>query len=471
MLLCQHWGFYLFQQQTPFCLLGSGSRLFQTSWRAYLLAYLGANVWVFVTKSEDDGSLPYDHAFWVNFFHHENVSRCIYQGVLDYAAQVGLTSSEVHDILEPSHPCIITTSKIDHEAMQPFFAWMPTERIFKTFKHTTQFIRIPSSTYLCKHNRSANPAANIFCQGEADATNTIFSDTPAVDGGQTSAQIFTNRRTKLVTIHPSNNTDENEILGALKNCICWHGAPDELIGDNAIIYTGSKFMKYVCNLYIQLWQSESYYQHQNYAENIWQSFMDGTDCLLDFSGAAKMLAFLDLIYYTFIWNHMVDPSILDGTFSPYTLSTRCFDDISLLLYFCFNESVYCLVDQEQQHFPLKSKEICGRWVSISEHVEASMTWKIITNKTWKVICRSYICSALDPKSHNLSFDPLSSTDFCMLLSPPPINEPQSMIPLLPHLSHPKILHMTISILPKLFSSVIMERVMPLLPHFDTITKW
>ena len=66
---------------------------------------LGADVWVFVTKSEDHGSLPYDYAFWVNHFHQENVLRHIYQGVLDYAAWVSISSLEVHDALEPTSPC------------------------------------------------------------------------------------------------------------------------------------------------------------------------------------------------------------------------------------------------------------------------------------------------------------------------------------------------------------------------------
>ena len=43
----------------------------------------GADVRVFVTTSEDDGTLPHDHYFWVNYFHRENISRHIYQGVLD----------------------------------------------------------------------------------------------------------------------------------------------------------------------------------------------------------------------------------------------------------------------------------------------------------------------------------------------------------------------------------------------------
>ena len=53
----------------------------------------------------------------------------------------------------------------------------------------------------------------------------------------------------------------------------------------------------------------------------------------DFTGASLHLAMLALIYYAFIWNHIIDPSISDSTYSSYTLATGRSDDISILL--CF----------------------------------------------------------------------------------------------------------------------------------------
>ena len=214
---------------------------------------LGADICVFVTKSEDDGLHPYDHTFWVKCFHRANISHHIYQSVLDYAAQVSIESLEVHDILEPSSPRITTPTKIDHKVMWPFFAWMPVEHICKTFEHTTQFMRILLSTYLWKCHRSANPAANIFCQAEADATDITFSDTPAVGGGQTVVQFFAGCHTKLASVHPLKDTSEEKILGAFQDHVWWYRAPDELTADNASVYNGIKFLKCVCDLYIQFW--------------------------------------------------------------------------------------------------------------------------------------------------------------------------------------------------------------------------
>lgn len=43
-----------------------------------------------------------------------------------------------------------------------------------------------------------------------------------------------------------------------------------------------------------------------------------------------------------------------------------------------------------------------------------MTWLVLTDKTQKIHSVSEIYSDLDPKQHNLSLDPLSSTDFKLL---------------------------------------------------------
>jgi hypothetical protein len=66
--------------------------------------------------------------------------------------------------------------------------------------------------------------------------------------------------------------------------------------------------------------------------------------------------------------------------------------------------VYFLVDESEQHFPGKSKELRGRWVGISEHIGNKMTYKIITDDTGEEVCRSAIRSALDPTMKNLRED-------------------------------------------------------------------
>jgi hypothetical protein len=64
------------------------------------------------------------------------------------------------------------------------------------------------------------------------------------------------------------------------------------------------------------------------------------------------------------------------------------------------------VDESEQHFPGKSKDLRGRWVGISEHIGNKMTYRIITDDTGEEVCRSAIRSALDPTMKNLCEDPI-----------------------------------------------------------------
>ena len=81
-------------------------------------------------------------------------------------------------------------------ALRPFFAWTSTSSIKDTFNVTTRHGTAPhTQDYIKKHFKSRNPVFNITRRSEAVATDTIFSDTPAVDDGSTMAQFFCGRDT------------------------------------------------------------------------------------------------------------------------------------------------------------------------------------------------------------------------------------------------------------------------------------
>jgi hypothetical protein len=81
------------------------------------------------------------------------------------------------------------------------------------------------------------------------------------------------------------------------------------------------------------------------------------------------------------------------------------NDISPMLYFSFYKPVYYLVDKTT--FLPEIKELCGRWVGVSENVGHFMTYKILTDDTRQIIHRSNIRSAADPNARNLCLDPLN----------------------------------------------------------------
>ena len=81
----------------------------------------------------------------------------------------------------------------DYEALRPLFGWLPIDIIKRTFAATTQYARMPMSSVLQKHYKSPFPACNIRRRNQSVATDTVHSDTPAIDLGATSAQIFVGR--------------------------------------------------------------------------------------------------------------------------------------------------------------------------------------------------------------------------------------------------------------------------------------
>ena len=84
----------------------------------------------------------------------------------------------------------------DWNALRPFFAWTSPSSIKDTFNVTTRHGTAPhTQDYIKKHFKSRNPVFNIPRRSEAVATDTIFSDTPAVDDGSTMAQFFCGRDT------------------------------------------------------------------------------------------------------------------------------------------------------------------------------------------------------------------------------------------------------------------------------------
>ena len=93
----------------------------------------------------------------------------------------------------------IKTQPIDFEKLRPYFGWVNKHTIEKTFNKTTQravaFTRYP----MRKHFNSRFPAFNI---SEQAATDTIFSDTPAIDSGVTMAQMFVAKRTVVTDAPP-----------------------------------------------------------------------------------------------------------------------------------------------------------------------------------------------------------------------------------------------------------------------------
>ncbi len=105
----------------------------------------------------------------------------------------------------------------------------------------------------------------------------------------------------------------------------------KLVADNAPMYRGSSIAKYLLDMFMSLWQCESKHQHQNLAERRWNVVKRFTNRTLDRSGAPPGFWLFAMLLVIFCLNHMVDPSLADGTQTPLGYATGTVRDVSHLM--------------------------------------------------------------------------------------------------------------------------------------------
>ena len=80
--------------------------------------------------------------------------------------------------------------------------WQSEQVIQNTYKVTSRFGgTIPHHDYLKKPFNSRNPVFNITRRNESVATDTIFSDTPAINDGSAMAQVFVGKDTLVCDVY------------------------------------------------------------------------------------------------------------------------------------------------------------------------------------------------------------------------------------------------------------------------------
>ena len=88
------------------------------------------------------------------------------------------------------HKHDVKTETPDYDKYRPYFGFVNTDTIRDTFKNTTQW-GVSVATYPMKrHLKSRNLVLNVPRRHEAVATDTVYSDTSAVDSGVKQAQWF-----------------------------------------------------------------------------------------------------------------------------------------------------------------------------------------------------------------------------------------------------------------------------------------
>ena len=158
----------------------------------------------------------------------------------------------------------VTPREPDYESLRPNFAWQSAATVKLTMENTTQNARLPMSTHLKTAYKSPNPAMNVHRRDESVATDTVYSDTPAVDSGEMCAQFYCGLESHVCDVYGMKT--DSQFVNTLEDTIKHRGAPSRLISDRAQVEISNRVQDILRAMYIGSWQSEAYHQHQNPAE-------------------------------------------------------------------------------------------------------------------------------------------------------------------------------------------------------------
>ena len=146
-------------------------------------------------------------AFDPNFYEFGDYTQIAIQtlNILDDSSS---TMTPCPTFMANQHDCRTYQHAVNHEApdyekFRPYFGCVNVITVQKTMEQSTQWgVSLPNSFPMKKHLKSRNPALNIPRRHEAVPTDTVFSDTPAVDSGVKQAQMFVGRDTLVVDAYP-----------------------------------------------------------------------------------------------------------------------------------------------------------------------------------------------------------------------------------------------------------------------------
>jgi hypothetical protein len=271
--------------------------------------------------------------------------------------------SNVYDLILAD----VAKVKPDFALLRPLFGWAPADTIKKTFDVTIQYAHGRVSDTLKQHWRSSFPACNVKRRNVAVATDTVFSDPPAVDSDITAAMIFVTRESLTADVYVL-KTDK-EFVNNLEDNIRESGAMDKLISDCAKADMSERVKHILTALCISSWYSEPYHQNQNFSENRYVTIKATTNRVMNLSGAPAHTWLLALLYVCLPLNHLASAALVCQT--PLQILTGQRPDISKFLHCSFFKPFYYHVYSNT--FPSVSKEEQGWWAGRATHVGDELT--------------------------------------------------------------------------------------------------
>ena len=216
------------------------------------------------------------------------------------------------------------------------------------------------------------------------ATDTVYSDTSAVDSGVKQAQLFVGKESLVSDIYPIRSG--KQFVNTFEDNIRKRGAMDKLMSDSAKNEISHKVKDILRAYNINDWQSEPYHQNQNPAEWRYRTIKAWANTIMNRTGAPEHCWLLTLQYVCDILNHMSTASL--GGQVPLQVLYGVTPDISIVLLYTFYQPVFYAT--HDQHFPSESEERAGFWVGFAEHCGDSLTHMILDADSLKIIYRSAV---------------------------------------------------------------------------------
>ena len=292
----------------------------------------------------------------------------------------------------------------DWNTQRPSLAWTSPSSIKDTFNVTTRHGTAPNTQdYIKNHFKPRNPVSSIPRCSEDLATDTIFSDTPAVDDGSTMAQFFCGHDTLVCDAYGIKST--KQFINTLSDNIRKWGAMDTLISDGGNYDISKGVTDLLHSLFIQDYQSESYHQDQTKTETCFGPAKRCTNTAMNTSGYLACCWLLCLQYIFVVLHHLASPT-LHGIYPGRALQGTN-PDISFMLHSSFYESVYYRIDSSEPdfNFPSSSNDNKGYWVGFAANQGDSLTWRTLTEDTQRIIICSGIQNALSTTTNQCLASP------------------------------------------------------------------
>ena len=281
----------------------------------------------------------------------------------------------------------------DWNTQRPYLAWTSPSSIKDTFNVTTRHGTAPNTQdYIKNHFKPRNPVFIIPRCSEDVATDTIFSDTPAVDDGSTMAQFFCGHDTLVCDAYGIKST--KQFINTLSDNIRKWGAMDTLISDGGKYDISKGVTDLLHSLFIQDYQSESYHQDQNKTETCFGPAKRYTNTVMNTSGCPACSWLFCLQCICVVLNYLA--SIPLQGICPVQALQGTTPDISFMPHTSFYEPVYYRIEFSEPdfHLPSSSNEKKGYWVGFAANQGDSLTWRTLTEDTHMIILCSGIQSVL-----------------------------------------------------------------------------